>query len=218
MATWPLGNLYDRICEYASEVYDTISHPALGESPRNTFIEGIARTGKRPHRYIPYDEDFLMWTLPTTPLGTAKMVAVRGVKIHHIYYWSDAFRDRQLEGTRLPIRYDPFDVGIAYAFVGKRWVRCYSEYYSVFHGRSEKELMIATKELRALRASHSQQFSVSAKKLADFLESVEAEEVMLMQRLRDTEGRKVFEKINGAAVTANAKEMEFPRSATEVIV
>jgi hypothetical protein len=59
---------------------------------------------------------------------------------------------------------------------------------------------------------------VSAKKLADFLESVEAEEVMLMQRLRDTEGRKVFEKINGAAVTANAKEMEFPRSATEVIV
>ncbi|HEV8366305.1 MAG TPA: DDE-type integrase/transposase/recombinase [Pyrinomonadaceae bacterium] len=216
MATWPLGNLYDRICEYASEVYDTISHPALGESPRNTFIEGIARTGKRPHRYIPYDEDFLMWTLPTTPLGTAKMVAVRGVKIHHIFYWSDAFRDRQLEGTRLPIRYDPFDVGIAYAFVGKRWVRCYSEYYSVFHGRSEKELMIATKELRALKASHSQQFSVSAKRLADFLESVEAEEVMLMQRLRDTEGRKVFEKINGASVTANAKEMEFPRSATEV--
>jgi transposase InsO family protein len=215
MATWPLGNLYDRICEYASEVYDTISHPALGESPRNAFIEGIARTGKRPHRYIPYDDDFLMWTLPTTPKGTAKLIAVRGIKIHHIFYWSDAFRDRQLEGTQLPVRYDPFDIGIAYAFVGKRWVRCYSEYYSVFHGHSEKELMIATKELRALKASHSQQFSVTAKKLADFLESVEAEEAMLMQRLRDAEGGKVVEKINVTAVTANAKEMELPRSATE---
>jgi hypothetical protein len=215
MATWPLGNLYDRICEYAYEVYDTISHPALGESPRNTFIEGIARTGKRPHRYIPYDQDFLMWTLPTTPLGTAKMVAVRGVKIHHIFYWSDAFRDRQLEGTRLPIRYDPFDVGIAYAFVGKRWVRCYCEYYSVFHGRSEKELMIATKELRALKASHSQQFSLTAKKLADFLESVEAEERMLTQRLRDAEGRKVLEKINGVAVSAKTKDLSAPESATE---
>ena len=214
MATWPLGNLYDRICEYAFEVYDTISHPALGESPRNTFIEGIARTGKRPHRYIPYDENFLMWTLPTTPLGTAKMVALRGVKIHHIFYWSDSFRDRQLEGTRLPIRYDPFEVGIAYAFVGKRWVRCYSEYYSVFHGRSEKELMIATKELRALKASHSQQFSVTAKKLADFLESIEAEEVMLMQRLRDAEGRKVLERINGAAISATAKDLRVPESAT----
>ncbi len=214
MATWPLSNLYERICEYAYEVYDTISHPTLGETPRNTFIEGITRTGKRPHRYIPYDDDFLMWTLPTTPKGTAKLIAVRGIKIHHIFYWSDAFRDRQHEGTQLPVRYDPFDIGIAHAFVGKRWVRCYSEYCSVFHGRSEKELMIATKELRAIWASHSQQFSVSAKKLADFLESVEAEEVMLIQRLRDTEGRKVFEKINGTAVTANAKEMELPRSAT----
>lgn len=207
MATWPLGNLYDRICEYAYEVYDTIAHPALGETPRNTFIEGIARTGKRPHRYIPYDEDFLMWTLPTTPLGTAKMVANRGVKIHHIFYWSDTFRNPELHGTRVPVRYDPFEVGIAYVFVGKRWVRCFSEYYSVFHGRSEKELMVATKELRALKASHSQQFSISAKKLADFLESVEAEEAMLMQRLRDAEGRKVFEKINGTAVSPNAEDL-----------
>jgi len=207
MATWPLGNLYDRICEYAYEVYDTIAHPALGETPRNTFIEGIARTGKRPHRYIPYDDDFLMWTLPTTPLGTAKLVATRGIKIHHIFYWSDTFRNPELDGTRMPVRYDPFEVGTAYAFVGKRWVRCYSEYYSVFHGRSEKELMIATKELRALKSSHSQQFSISAKKLADFLESVEAEEAMLVQRLRDAEGRKVFEKINGTAISPNAEEL-----------
>ena len=206
MATWPLSNLYDRICEYAYEVYDTIAHPALGETPRNTFIEGTARTGKRPHRYIPYDDDFLMWTLPTTPKGTAKVVAGLGVKIHHIYYWSETFRNPEIENTPLSIRYDPFEVGVAYAFVGKRWVKCYSEYYSVFHGRSEKELMIATKELRALKSSHSRQFTISAKKLADFLESVEAEEVMLMQRLRDAEGRKVFEKINSDVPLANAED------------
>lgn len=204
MATWPLSNLYDRICEYAYEVYDTIAHPALGETPRNTFIEGIARTGKRPHRYIPYDDDFLMWTLPTTPKGTAKVVAGLGVKMHHIYYWSETLRNPDIEKTALAIRYDPFDLGVAYAFVGKRWVRCYSEYYSVFHGRSEKELMIATKELRALKSSHSRQFTISAKKLSDFLESVEAEEVMLMQRLRDAEGRKVFEKINCDVPAAEA--------------
>ena len=211
MATWPLGNLYDRLCEYAYQVYDMIAHPALGETPRAAFIEGIARTGRRPHRYIPYDDDFLMWTLPTTPKGTAKMLAGRGVKIHHIFYWSDAFRDPEIENTQVSVRYDPFEVGIAYAFVGKRWVRCYSEYYSVFHGRSEKELMIATKELRALKNSHSQQFTVTAKKLADFLESVEAEEVMLVQRLRDAEGRKVIEKINGGSPAAHVEEVPLDR-------
>ncbi|MFS8084965.1 MAG: TnsA endonuclease N-terminal domain-containing protein, partial [Acidobacteriota bacterium] len=207
-ATWPLGHLYDRLCEYSYQVYDQIDHPALGESPRNTFIEGLARTGRRPHRFIPYDEDFLMWTRPTTPKGTAKVLAGRGVKIHHLIYWSDSFRDPEIENTQVAVRYDPFDAGIAYAFVSKRWVRCYSEHYSVFHGRSEKELMIATKELRALKNSHSQQFTVSAKKLADFLQSVEAEEVMLMQRLRDVEGRTVLDKINSS--TAEPEEIELP--------
>ena len=111
------------------------------------------------------------------------------------------------------VGYDPFDAGIAYAFIGTRWVRCCSEYYSVFHGRSEKELMIATKELRALKNSHSQQFTVTAKKLADFLESVEAEEVMLMQRLCDAEGRKVLEKINSSAPVVNSEELPVVRSA-----
>jgi putative transposase len=207
-ATWPLGHLYDRLCEYSYQVYDQIDHPALGESPRNTFIEGLARTGRRPHRFIPYDEDFLMWTRPTTPKGTAKVLAGRGVKIHHLVYWSDAFRDPEIENTQVAVRYDPFDAGIAYAFVAKRWVRCYSEHYSVFHGRSEKELMIATKELRALKNSHSQQFTVSAKKLADFLQSVEAEEVMLMQRLRDAEGRTVLDKINNRIPEVKSEEID----------
>lgn len=207
-ATWPLGHLYDRLCEYSYQIYDQIDHPALGESPRNTFIEGLARTGRRPHRFIPYDEDFLMWTRPTTPKGTAKVLAGRGVKIHHLVYWSDAFRDPEIENTQVAVRYDPFDAGIAYAFVAKRWVRCYSEHYLVFHGRSEKELMIATKELRALKNSHSQQFTVSAKKLADFLQSVEAEEVMLMQRLRDAEGRTVLDKINNRIPEVKSKEID----------
>jgi hypothetical protein len=148
-----------------------------------------------------------MWTRPTTPKGTAKVLAGRGVKIHHLVYWSDSLRDPEIENTQVAVRYDPFDVGIAYAFVRKRWVHCYSEYYSVFRGRSEKELMIATKELRALKNSHSQQFNVSAKKLADFLESVEAEEALLMQRLRDAEGRKVLNKISNGSQIVEPEEV-----------
>ena len=64
-----------------------------------------------------------------------------------------------------------------------------SEHYAQFAGRSERELMLATAELRRRHQRHAQQLAITARKLADFLASVEAEEVLLRQRLRDAEGR-----------------------------
>ncbi len=93
--------------------------------------------------------------------------------------------DPELERRPLDVRYDPFDAGIAYAFVRGQWVQCHSEYYAVLHGRSEKEIILATKELRRRSQLHSAQFSATAHQLAAFLRSVEAEEVLLSQRLRD---------------------------------
>jgi len=196
-ATWPLGSLYDRLCQYAYRVYDEIQHTTLGMSPRDAFVEGMARTGSRSHRLIPYDQDFLMWTLPTTPKGSAKVQPGRGFKIHHLYYWSDALRDPNVEGSQVDVRYDPFDISTAFAFIAGRWVTCHSEHYAAFRGRSEKEIMLATKELRGLKTKHSRQFGASAKQLANFLESVEGEEMTLMQRLHDSEGRHVLNAING---------------------
>ena len=87
----------------------------------------------------------------------------------------------------MPVRYNPFDAGTSYAFVNGRWVECHSEHYAIFHGRSEKEVMLASEELRKTRCCHSQQFHVTATKLAAFLESVEAHEALLKQRLADAE-------------------------------
>jgi putative transposase len=39
---------------------------------------------------------------------------------------------------------------------------------------------------------HGQQFTLTARKLADFLTSLEAEELLLEQRLRDAEARKIL--------------------------
>jgi hypothetical protein len=137
---------------------------------------------------IRYDQDFVMCTMPTTAKGTAKISPGRGVKINHVYYWSDTFRDPEFEQRQLAVRYDPFDAGTAYAFCRNQWVECHSEYYAVFRGRSEKEVMLATKELHKQHQQHSKQrFNLNAKTLAIFLESVEAEEALLLQRLRDRE-------------------------------
>lgn len=188
-AVWSFEELHRRLTEYACEIYDTLHHPALGQSPREMYEMGIATTGQRMHRRIAYDREFLVHTLPTTRKGSAKVAPGRGVKIHHLYYWSDAFRSPDVERQHVAVRYDPFDVGTAYAFVDKEWTDCHSEYFAVFHGRSEKEIMLATEELRNLMQHRSGEFSVTSRKLAEFLESVQAEEVLLEQRLSDAESR-----------------------------
>ena len=188
LAAWTLGDLHERTSEYLYEVYDTIEHPALGQSPRDAFHAGLECGGFRLQRMIPYDQEFLIATLPATPRGTAVVACGRGVKINHIYYWSDRFREPGIENERIPVRYDPFDAGTAYAFVANQWVVCRSEHFAAFQGRSEKEVMIASREIQKRRQEHSRRGGVTARRLADFLVAVESDEVLLEQRLRDREG------------------------------
>ena len=185
LAIWPLPELHGRLSEYLYEVHATLDHPARGQTPREAFRIGMASGGARVHRMVAYNEEFIMLTLPTTTKGTAKVMVSRGVKINHIYYWCDAFR--QAEGEIVPVRYDPFDAGTAYAFVGKQWLQCHSEHFGALKGRSEREIILATTELLRQRRNHSSSFHITAQRLAQFLESVEAEEVLLTQRLRDRE-------------------------------
>ena len=206
-ATWTLTALYGRLSEYLYEIYDTIQHPALGQSPREAYLSGLAATGQRPQRHIAYDQEFLICTLPTTPKGTAKVSPGRGVKLNHVFYWSDALRDPTIEGQQVEVRYDPFDAGIAYAYVGKRWVQCISEHYSSLKGKSERELMLATTELRKRAQNHAGQFAVTAKKLANFLASIEAEESLRVQRSRDREAKSVLTTMEGSLANVNRPDI-----------
>ena len=80
-ACWTLERLYEHLCDWAYEVYETRVHPALGMTPREAFASGMARMGVRTHRRM-RDEDFRMSTLPTTRKGTAKVDSSHGVKIN----------------------------------------------------------------------------------------------------------------------------------------
>ena len=126
-----------------------------------------------------------MMTLPTTYKETATVSPGKGVRLNYLYYWADAFRDPLVERTRVPVRYDPYDVGIAYAFVHHQWVRCTSEHYRIFRGHSEAELLLAAVELQQRRRKTAQESSITARRLATFLTSIETEERLLAQRLRD---------------------------------
>lgn len=191
-AIWTLEATYYYLCEWGYEVYDTNEHCALGQTPRDTFAHGLITTGERKHLLIPYDNDFRMLTLPMGRKETAKVQPGRGVKINTRYYWSDTFRNPKVEGTRVPTRFDPFNVGLGYAFVLGQWVECYSEAYRVFRNHTEREVMIASTELRGRQKRYYKQESITTAKLAHFLESVEAEEILLRQRAADREQRSIL--------------------------
>jgi putative transposase len=157
----------------------------------------MARSGERMHCSIDYDETFRFFSLPTPPKGSAQVEPGRGVKINYVYYWSDEFRPATIEHTQIPVRFDPFDIGTAYAFVKSRWVPCISEYYLQFKGHSERELLLATIELRKRRQEHAKHTSITGKRLAEFLASAEAHEVVLTQRLQDAEVQDVFAQMGG---------------------
>ncbi len=196
-AVWTLGSLYQYLCNWVEEFYDHKEHPALGQSPKDAYHQSIGQTGFRPNRLIPYDEAFRILTLPTSSKGTAKVIPNQGVKINHLYYWHQSFRNGSIEKTRVNVRYDPSDAGIAYAYVRGQWVRCISQYYSIFQGRSEREIQLATQELRQQHQQHSQKFTITAKALASFLEETQTAESILLQRLKDGEAKDILATISG---------------------
>jgi len=206
LACWTLADLTDGLQAWAYEIYDTIEHPALGESPRGAYESGLIRSGRRAHSLIPYDDDFRLATLPTTTKGTAKVAPGNGVKISYIYYWCDAFRDPKVEKTQVPVRYDPFDVATAYAYVGGRWVRCDSEYAPRLRGHSEREIGLATEELRKQNRNHARNLSITAKRIADFIQSAEAAPTLQGQRHRDTETRKTLTLMEGGRTNETADD------------
>ncbi len=191
LANWTLPRLYPRFCQWA-DLYNSAEHSALGQSPLEALAAGIALGGERRHRLIPYNQEFIIDTLPTTRKGTAKVDLNRGVKINYIYYWNDAFRHPEIGNQRVPVRYDPLNIGLAYAFVQGRWAQCISEHYARLRGRSEKILKIAAEELRARNRRHTRQVAINGRRLAEFIEELEREEQYFELLGREADNQRVI--------------------------
>src|SRR5262249_15248591 len=103
-----------------------------------------------------------------------------------------------LAGQRVPVRYEPYDMGVVYAFVDGQWLTCIADAFALVHGRSEREWQLILEEWRAHRRQHGQQrLSLNGPLLAQFLETVAAEEQILLQRQRDLEEHNLREALCG---------------------
>ena len=193
LAVWSLERLHALLSCFAFELYDRRPHPSLRSSPADFYARGIIESGSRPACEITYDDTFHFLTMPSTPKGTSKVQPGLGVKVFYMYFWHDAMRDPQWEGKQVRVRYDPDDIGVAYAFLGKTWVRCISAHHASVEGRSERQLSLAVQSIRRSRSKLEKERTITARELGDFFTSVHGEELLRLQRRKDLALRRTRE-------------------------
>ena len=185
-AVWTLPEIYNLLTEYFYEVYDMMEHSELGESPREAFERSISYSGNRSVRFIPYNENTMILTMPgiNRNNSTVQVSANGVVKANYINYYSPELRP--LANLRVPVRYDPWNMGVVYCYAHNHWVKCIST-LSTFIGRSEMELKIASEEILKQKQLFAQKKNITARKLSDLLKRAEQTEKMLIQRRHDEE-------------------------------
>ncbi|QMS92341.1 DDE-type integrase/transposase/recombinase [Nostoc edaphicum CCNP1411] len=205
LAVWTLDELYDYFINgYCYGAYDRKEHPALeGFSPYDSFHAGLAHSGSRAHQKIIYDDQFRILTLPSTLKGTAKVQPSTGVRINQQDYWSidDSFLRPDIEGQQVPVRYDPFDYGTAYAYVHGHWVRCISNHYNKFQGHSQREIMVATEILRQKKHLFKQKATSKPGEIAQLLKNADQYEELKLQSQRDLAAKDVRNLIENKSST-----------------
>jgi putative transposase len=108
LAVWALERFAGRLAEFVHEVYDRMDHPALFQSPREAFEQGMRLAGSRSHRLIIYSDEFVMQTRPTTRTGTVKIHPARGIRVNGLQYWHDSMQTSQVAGQTVPVRYESY--------------------------------------------------------------------------------------------------------------
>ncbi|XGV96566.1 MAG: Mu transposase C-terminal domain-containing protein [Leptolyngbya sp. BL-A-14] len=189
-AVWTLLRLYAYFCEYCYSVYNDSPHPALRMTPNEAFAIGLTRSGLREHTYIQHEEfNLLSLPAPKEQDGTRKATK-KGIKVHYIWYWHESFNKiRNTREDRVNVKYDPFDFSVVYAYVKGEWVKCHCKQkweLEWLKGRSEKEWMIATEELKKLNElERKSSNTITGRQLADFFRRVEMAEAALSTSWRD---------------------------------
>src|SRR5215469_6332942 len=57
-------------------------------------------------------------------IGMHQHLFGRGVRMNYLDYWCAEMLDAEVEGTKIPVRFDPFDVSTGYAYIDGKWREC----------------------------------------------------------------------------------------------
>ena len=200
LAEWTLSSLYQGLQHWAFEYYDQETHPALDESPRDAFRRGLRENGKRPHRHIVFNRDFLIATCPPVDRSGVRTVnSQRGVKYDHRHYANGAFKASNVAGQSLQVRYDPWDGSSVYARLKNEWVQAIC--------RSLQGIgQLTDVEKRALTAEYNSRLKVPdddeqhAQRLFEFLQVFTPKGALALEFERQSENKGLYNALRMASI------------------
>lgn len=196
---WTLPALHGALDYYFENLYGTENHPAHGEEPVKHFISRMAETGMRLHRIVLFDRRFLIETCPAPDAqGTRIINGQRGVKINHIWYWSNAFRAAVLDKKPVDVRIDPWDVRFVYALVDEQWQKCESKLAWRLRQYTAIELRCAFEELA--KEHKVMKKDLSPERIAEWIKVLDARNFDERLREQQSEARMVYERLGMTTV------------------
>ncbi len=191
---WTLPALHGALDYYFDNLYGTENHSAHGEEPVKHFVSRMAETGMRLHRIVRYDRRFLIETCPAPEAGGTRIVdGQRGVKINHIWYWTNAFRGVNLHKKPIDIRIDPWDVRYIYALVNGQWHQCESKLKWRLRQYTVIELRYAFEELA--KENNIKKKDLSPERIAEWMKVLDARNFDPRLKEQQSEARFVYERL-----------------------
>jgi putative transposase len=204
LAEWTLEAMYYGLEHWAFDYYDQTLHHVLGLSPREAHAKGIAESGARAHMHLVCNTDFLIATCPAVDReGLRKVDRQRGVKFNDFYYWAPEFRDLKIAGTKVRVRFDPWDAGSVYAEVNQAWVRCQCNTLARLGGLTDAECKALSEEYRQ-RSGIKPDTALSMQRLIEFLQTFTPEGAMALHQARQAENKTLYGGLNQAWVSPPA--------------
>ena len=190
LAAWTLSRLHDACEKWLFDVYPRLRHGTLGATPREVFDYSVTLSGVRARRYVANDEALRVLLAMTPEGGTRKVDLVRGIVISYLRYWCDDFGLDDVAGSTVPVKVDPSDCSVVFAYVRKRWQTCrLADGDADFAGRTWKQVHLAVQELVARRRAGAQGREINARILGRFLQETDLEGKLGRQQRRDAEAR-----------------------------
>ncbi len=112
-----------------------------------------------------------MLTRPTPRTGYATVHPSRGLTVNGLHSWHERMRVPAVVGQSVPVRYEPYDMRVVYAFLDGQWLACGADAFALVYGRWEWEWQLILEEWRAQRRQRGQKrLTVNGPLLAQFLD------------------------------------------------
>ena len=190
-----LPGLHAALDYYFSNLYGEEPHPAHGETPVAHLDKRLRETGLRRKRLVVNNRVFLVESCPSPVDSPTRIVdRQRGVRINHVWYFSEELRQPGMDGKEVEVRVDPWDVRQAFVLVGKQWVTCYSKFVGLLRGYTEVELRYYMGVLTGPKGIKKKE--LTPERAAEWLSVLDAkafDKRLGMVRFRQSEARYLYE-------------------------